>query len=121
MSGSFGHYAEDPLRDERRPRNSRTDVEVIVIVGGFGARRRSQLRESRIKDARTMDEVSDVGGTRQRPDSRLHGRWSTKLLGRRNGFESFRAAAAAAAARMDTTTADSVVWGPSPELGPQQG
>ncbi|WP_263055254.1 flavin-containing monooxygenase [Curtobacterium sp. RIT-PI-V] len=63
-AGSFGYYAKDPYtaRVDRVPIT--TDVEVLVIGGGFGGLvTAARLRESGVEDIRIMDEAGDFGGT----------------------------------------------------------
>ncbi|WP_182047550.1 flavin-containing monooxygenase [Curtobacterium sp. ME26] len=62
--GSFGYYAKDPYtpRTEREPVT--TEVEVLVIGGGFGGLvTAARLREAGVHDIRMMDEAGDFGGT----------------------------------------------------------
>jgi cation diffusion facilitator CzcD-associated flavoprotein CzcO len=63
-TGSFGYYAKDPYtpRTDRDPET--TDVEVLVIGGGFGGLvTAARLREAGVDDIRIMDEAGDFGGT----------------------------------------------------------
>ncbi|ROP58517.1 NAD(P)/FAD-dependent oxidoreductase [Curtobacterium sp. ZW137] len=63
-TGSFGYYAKDPYtpRTDREPVT--TDVEVLVIGGGFGGLvTAARLRGHGVEDIRIMDEAGDFGGT----------------------------------------------------------